>query len=42
MKVETLQKVLEKIPDDYEILFQHTHIKDTFEVDIIEKKLVLK
>lgn len=46
MNVESLMKVLEKVPDDYEIFFKIDNIemalKDVIEVDVSEKKLTLK
>lgn len=46
MNVESLMKVLEKVPDDYEIFFKIDNIemslKDVVEVDIAHGKLFLK
>lgn len=46
MDVETLEKIISKLPGDYEVRFKHVDIelpvKDVIEVDVQEKKLVLK
>lgn len=42
MNVETLKKILEKIPDDYEILYIDQRIKNTFQVDVDNEKLILE
>ena len=42
----TLRKIIEKVPEDYKVEFNdrnNTHIiSDKFEVDVSEKKLILK
>ena len=42
MKAETLLKILEKIPGEYEVKFRSEHLQGKVEVDIINKKLILK
>ena len=34
--------ILEKLPGDYEVQFNDQHIRETIEVDVINKILVLK
>lgn len=47
MTIEVLKKVLEKIPEDFDIEFKDNNnishvISDEFEVNVSEKKLMLK
>lgn len=42
MNVETLKAVLEKVPDEYEVKYQGKRILDTFEIDVENKRLILK
>lgn len=46
MDVETLRKILEKVPEDYEVFFKiddfEMSLKGVVEVDISGKKLLLK
>lgn len=42
MNVGMLKKVLDKIPDDYDVEFEGAVINDKFEVDIMEEILTLK
>ena len=46
LDIETLKKIIEKVPEDYELEFNDrsgTHkISDKIEVDVGEKKLILK
>ena len=46
LDIETLKKIIDRIPEDYEIEFNDrnsTHkISDKIEVDVSEKKLILK
>jgi len=46
LDIATLKKIIEKVPEDYEIEFDgrdSTHkISDKIEIDVGEKKLILK
>ena len=42
MNVETLKKILEKVPDNYEIMYNDKRIKNTFQVDVDNEKLILE
>ena len=42
MNVETLKKILEKIPDDYEVMYNDKRITNTFQVDVDNEKLILE
>ena len=42
MNVETLKKVLDKIPDDYEIKFEDRSIKNSFKIDVDNQVLILE
>ena len=42
MNVETLKKVLDKIPDDYEIKFEDRSIKNSFKIDVDNQFLILE
>ena len=42
MKEETLRKVLDKIPDDYDVRYQDKNIDNNFEIDLDNKKIILK
>lgn len=46
MNVKTLQKILEKVPGDFEVYFRiddlNCPVHDSFEVDLADEKLILK
>lgn len=42
MNVGTLRKVLDNIPDEFDVEFEGRMINDRFEVDIAKEKLTLK
>ena len=42
MNVETLKKVLDKIPDDYEVKFNDRSIQNTFKIDVDNQVLILE
>lgn len=42
MNVETLKKVLDKIPDDYEVRYVDRSIKNTFSIDVDNQVLILE
>ena len=42
MNVETLKQILDKVPDDYEIKFQDRSIKNSFTVDVDNRRLILE
>ena len=42
MNVETLKKVLDKIPDDYEVRYNDRSIRNSFSVDVDNQVLVLE
>ena len=42
MNVETLKKVLDKIPDDYEVRYNDRSIRNNFSVDVDNQVLVLE
>ena len=42
MNVETLRSVLEKVPEDYEVKYIDRSIGNSFEIDVDNKKLILK
>lgn len=42
MNVETLKKVLDKIPDDYEVRYNDRSIRNSFSVDVDNQVLILE
>lgn len=46
MDVETLRKILEKLPDDFDVVVRHMDlevpVRDSVEINVAAKKLVLK
>ena len=42
MNVETLIRILEKVPDEYQVKYQGKRILDTFEIDAENQEIILK
>ena len=42
MNIETLKQILERIPGDYEVRFQDNIVKSNVEIDVENKRLILK
>jgi len=42
MKAETLKKILDNIPGDYDIYFQDKKISAKIEIDIDNERIILK
>ena len=42
MNIETLKQILEKIPGDYEVRYQNNIVKSNVEIDVENKRLILK
>lgn len=42
INVEIMKKILENVPDDFEIYFENTPIHDKLEINVSDRKLVLK
>ena len=42
MNIETLKQILEKIPGDYEVRYHDHIVTGTVEIDVENKRLILK
>jgi hypothetical protein len=42
LTVEVMKQIIEKLPDDYEIWYNNNPVQDKVEIDVSEKKIILK